>query len=93
MAAVDKSLGEAFVKYHQITETFFDRLVRVSARLCVSSIALFANVGGLVGTQDPMKAECWDRARWTFHQFETTLRDKLMAKSNQVCTYCCIVTW
>lgn len=31
-----------------------------------------------------MKAESWRRTRWTFRQFETTLRDKLLAKSNQV---------
>lgn len=34
--------------------------------------------------QDPMKAECWNRTKWTFRQFETTLRGKLMAKSSQV---------
>lgn len=34
--------------------------------------------------QDPMKADCWNRADWTFRHFEETLRDKLLAKSNQV---------
>ncbi|CBN75063.1 conserved unknown protein [Ectocarpus siliculosus] len=33
--------------------------------------------------KDPMKAESWQRTKWTFRQFETTLRDKLLAKSNQ----------
>ncbi|CAM9501922.1 unnamed protein product, partial [Hapterophycus canaliculatus] len=32
---------------------------------------------------DPMKADCWNRANWTFRHFEETLRDKLLAKSNQ----------
>lgn len=31
-----------------------------------------------------MKAECWKTTNWTFRQLETTLTDKLVAKSNQV---------
>ncbi|CAM9093073.1 unnamed protein product [Scytosiphon promiscuus] len=35
------------------------------------------------GEHDPMKADCWSRTNWTFRHFEETLRDKLLAKSNQ----------